>query len=140
MMATPRHPAPLAGALVSLVLALAACGSDGGTAIELSPAGQAGRDVALRSGCASCHGNDGEGRVGPPFQGLFGSTVSLQDGSTVVADEAYIVESIVDPDAKEVEGYNLPMPVTNLSDDEIAQIVDYIRELGDVGTTEEAAP
>jgi cytochrome c oxidase subunit 2 len=108
---------------------LAACGGDGDAAIELSPAGAAGRDLALQKGCASCHGTDGEGRVGPPFQGLFGSTVSLDDGTTVVADEAYIVESILEPRAKQVEGYALPMPQTNLTDDELASIVDYIREL-----------
>jgi mono/diheme cytochrome c family protein len=110
---------------------LAACGGDGDAAIQLSPAAAEGRQVALQKGCASCHGTEGEGRVGPPFQGLYGSTVELQDGSTVVADEAYIIESIVDPNAKKVAGYALPMPQTNLTDDEIASIVTYIRELAE---------
>lgn len=126
---TSLRPVASLIAVMAVSVGLAACGGDGDAAIQLSPAGAAGRDLALQKGCASCHGTDGEGRVGPPFQGLFGSTVSLDDGTTVVADEAYIVESILEPNAKQVEGYALPMPQTNLTDDELASIVDYIREL-----------
>lgn len=126
---TSLRPVASLIAVMAVSVGLAACGGDGDAAIELSPAGAVGRDLALQKGCASCHGTDGEGRVGPPFQGLFGSTVSLDDGTTVVADEAYIVESILEPNAKQVEGYALPMPQTNLTDDELASIVDYIREL-----------
>lgn len=123
-------------AVMAASIGLAACGGDGESAVQLSPAGAVGRDTALQKGCAACHGTEGEGRVGPPLQGLFGSTVSLDDGTTVVADEAYIVESILEPNAKKVDGYALPMPQTNLTDEELASIVDYIRELGgpDAGT------
>jgi cytochrome c oxidase subunit 2 len=132
MMALARSVAPLFPVLVTVAVTLAACGTDGGTATELdlTPAGEAGREVALSKGCASCHGQDGEGGVGPAFTGVFGSTVELDDADPVVADEAYIIESITDPRAKRVDGYSLPMPQVDLSDDEIASIVAYIRELG----------
>lgn len=128
-MTSTRSSARLLTACVTAVLVLSACGSDGESSIELTPAGDAGRALALEKGCAACHGPNGEGRVGPAFSGLFGSTVELEDGSTVVADEAYIVESIKEPNAKRVAGFNLPMPQTDLTDDEISSIITYIREL-----------
>ena len=112
----------------------AACAGDGGSApseLDLSPAGEAGWRMAREKGCATCHGSAGEGGVGPAFVGLFGSEVDLQDGSTVVADEAYLMRSIEDPNADKVAGYNLPMPQSNLSDAEIAAILDYLREIGE---------
>ncbi len=55
--------------------------------------------------------------------------MTLADGSTVVADDAYIRRSITDPDADRVEGYTVTMPVSGLSDDEIEAVLAYIREL-----------
>ena len=131
MMALVRSVAPLFPVLVTVVVTLAACGADGGTAtdLDLTPAGAAGRQVALTRGCASCHGQSGEGGVGPAFAGLFGRTVELDDAEPVVADEAYVIESIEEPNARRVDGYSLPMPQVDLSDDEIASILAYIREL-----------
>lgn len=123
---------------ISLVAALAiallpACaGNDAGAEIELPPAAAEGRDLFRSKGCAACHGSGADGGVGPALTGLFGSEVSIQGGETVPADRDYLVESIVDPDAKLVEGYNLPMPTTNLSDDQIDAIVAYIQELAEV--------
>ena len=122
--------------LVTALLAacLAACaGNDGRGApadLNLSPAGEAGWQMAREKGCAACHGTDGKGGVGPAFVGLYGSEVPLQDGTTVLADETYLERSIEDPNADKVEGYNLPMPQTNLSDAEIAAILDYLRDVG----------
>jgi cytochrome c oxidase subunit 2 len=113
--------------------ALAACsGAEGGAPsdLNLSPAGEAGWQMAREKGCAACHGTGGQGGVGPAFVGLFGSEVPLQDGTTVLADETYLERSIEDPNADKVEGYNLPMPQTNLSDAEIAAILDYLRDIG----------
>ncbi len=44
--------------------------------------------------------------VGPPLNGLFGSNVHLQNGKTVVADDAYVTLSILEPDAQIVNGFN----------------------------------
>lgn len=81
-------------------------------------------------GCASCHLPDGTGRA-PKMMGVFGSTVKLQDGSTVTADENYIRESIMTPMAKIVAGYAPLMPTFQgqVSEEQLAQIIAYIKSL-----------
>ncbi len=59
--------------------------------------------------CISCHRDDAQAR-GPQLKGLFGHTVRLQGGATVTADEAYVRESIVNPQAKIVDGFQPIMP------------------------------
>lgn len=81
--------------------------------------------------CLACHSVDGSQMVGPTWQGLYLHEVTLEDGSTVVADEAYLRESIVDPMAKIVEGYPPSMPPfgSTLSEEQIADIIEYIKSL-----------
>ena len=112
------------------VTALAGCGADSGSA-SLSPQAEHGRDVARTNGCSACHGSNGEGGVGPPLAGLYGSQVVLADGSTALADDAYLTEAIREPDATRVAGYDVDMPSNDLDDDQIAAVVAYIRALGD---------
>ena len=114
--------------VISLVVVAVACGGSSGG--ELSEAAEAGQQIAVQQGCASCHGADGTGGVGPKFVGLYGSQVTLTDGSTVVADDEYIRRSITDPGAERVEGYAVNMPTNGLDDDEIEAVLTYIRELG----------
>lgn len=93
-----------------------------------------GRQVAQQAGCFACHTVDGSPGVGPSWAGLFGEEVVLDDGTKVQADEAYLYESIVDPNAKIVQGYPANvMPATYgemLSEAEIQAIIDYIKSLG----------
>ena len=63
--------------------------------------------IADRPGARRATGTRATGGVGPKFVGLYGSQVTLDDGSTVVADDAYIRRSITDPDAQRVAGYTL---------------------------------
>jgi len=126
MMTTPQFRT------VIVLLALAAasgCGANGADLADLPPIAAEGRSIALQSGCASCHGTDGQGGVGPAFTGLFGSSVELADGSTVIADREYLIEAIKEPAAKQVAGYRLPMPTNRLTDDEIDQVITYIEAL-----------
>jgi cytochrome c oxidase subunit 2 len=97
--------------------------------LQLSPAGQTGRELARSNGCAACHGLNGEGGTGPALVGLYGSAVTLEDGSRVTADDAYLTESIRNPDAKLVPGYSIAMPAYDLDDAELASILAYVREL-----------
>lgn len=118
--------------VVAMALVLGACGANSADADDLSPAALAGRSVARGNGCAACHGSNGQGGVGPPFVGLFGSERPIEGSDVpVVADREYLVESIVEPSAKVVEGYNLPMPRVELSDREIDDLIAYIEALAE---------
>ena len=61
-------------------------------------------------GCVSCHSLDGTPGVGPTWLGIWGREEPLDDGTVVIVDEAYVLESIYDPNAKLVEGYAAAMP------------------------------
>ncbi len=81
------------------------------------------------NGCVACHSINGTTGQGPTWLGLFGSDVELTDGSIVVADEAFITESIADPAAKVVKGFAPVMPLYPFTNEEIANIVAYIKTL-----------
>jgi cytochrome c oxidase subunit 2 len=85
-------------------------------------------------GCVGCHVMAGTG-LGPSLKGVYNSTVTLADGSTVTANEAYIHESILNSQAKVVKGYNPIMPVYGgqLKDDEVAQLIEYVKSLASAG-------
>lgn len=123
---TRLRPAFLAG--LAALLLLAGCGGDESES-DLSPLATAGREVALSEGCVACHGNRGEGGVGPPWIGLAGSTVELEDGRAVTADAAYLRRAIVDPQADIVAGMTVRMPVNELTDGEVDALIAYIQEL-----------
>lgn len=110
-----------------VVVGASACG--GGDETGLSEAAARGKETSISNGCASCHGTDGRGGVGPSWRGLAGSEVELDDGSTVVADDDYLLRSILDPAAEIVPGYSVRMPQNSLSEDDALDIVAYIREL-----------
>ena len=93
----------------------------------LSAEARRGAEIADDSGCSACHRSEA---VAPAFEGLYGSTVELDDGSTVVADEEYLTRAITDPGADIVAGYAAAMPDNDLTDDEVASVVAYLRELG----------
>ena len=90
-----------------------------------------GEEAVEHSGCLACHSLDGTVKVGPTFKGLFGSTVLLSNGKSVVADENYLRESIVDPNAMIVKGFQPVMPSYKgiLKDDDIAAIIAYLKAL-----------
>lgn len=95
-----------------------------------APAGDAlpGDQLYVNLGCAGCHTLDGSVLVGPSWQGVFGSTEELEDGSSVTVDAAYIIESIKDPNAKIVKGYMAGlMPILPVTDAEIANLIEFIK-------------
>ncbi len=90
----------------------------------------AGRDLAASKGCLACHAADASTKIGPSWAGLYGSQVELNDGTTIVADDAYLEESIFDPNAKIVEGYTpYAMPAIPLSTPELRSIVEYLKTM-----------
>jgi len=80
--------------------------------------------------CANCHKPDGSGRC-PSLVGLFGSTVRLAGGGTAKADEGYIRESILQPQAKIVAGYGNLMPTFQglVTEEGILQLIEYVKSL-----------
>jgi cytochrome c oxidase subunit II len=89
-----------------------------------------GASLFKRFGCETCHGAGGTSQ-GPSLAGLFGKTVKLQGGTTVTADENYIRESILDPRAKIVAGYQPIMPTFKglVSEEGLLQLIAYIKSL-----------
>ncbi len=94
---------------------------------SLASSGQA---LFQQMGCATCHGSDTQGR-GPNLEGLFGKPVKLEDGRTVVADENYIRESILNPGAKVVAGFKPIMPTFQgqISEENLMALVAYVKSL-----------
>jgi cytochrome c oxidase subunit 2 len=91
----------------------------------------AGQQLFQSLGCASCHGVNGEGGRGPTLAGLFGRPAPLTNGQSVVADEVYIRESIVNPQAKIVAGFTPIMPTFQgqVSEDQLLQLIAFIKSL-----------
>ncbi len=112
---------------------LAACGGgseSGDAAVTLSKAGKAGQAVATSKGCATCHTADGSDGAGPTWKGLAGSTVTLADGTTVTADDAYLRRAITDPRAEVTKGFANVMPAdSKLTDAQVDQLIAYLHDL-----------
>lgn len=99
---------------------------------ELAALGASARGEVLftQKMCITCHRFDDNVAIGPTLKGLLGSEVKLVSGETIVADEAYIKESILEPMAKTREGataglMNLIPPIP--TDEEIADLIEYIK-------------
>ncbi|WP_256079711.1 cytochrome c oxidase subunit II [Massilia sp. YIM B04103] len=91
--------------------------------------GKMGRLLAQSKGCVACHSVDGTQSVGPGWKGLFGKTEALEGGKTVAVDEAYLKEAIATPQASLVKGFPPVMPPSQLSDAELAALIDYIKTI-----------
>ena len=84
--------------------------------------------------CHTCHLPDGTGK-GPSQVGVFGSQVKLADGSVVTAEESYIRESILNPQAKIVAGYQPLMPTFQglVNEEGLLALIEYIKSLQPAG-------
>lgn len=94
-----------------------------------------GKNLSRQKGCAACHSSDGSDSIGPSYLGLYGTKAKLVDGTKVLRDENYIRESIVNPQAKIVAGYENvfmpPYPGMIVSDREMDALISYIRSLSE---------
>jgi len=102
----------------------------GGNANQQSAAGS-GQQLYQTLGCASCHGNNGEGGRGPALLGVFNSNVQLSTGQTIRADEGYVRESILNPQAKLASGFGPIMPTFQgvVNEEQIVQLIAYVKSL-----------
>jgi cytochrome c oxidase subunit 2 len=89
-----------------------------------------GEKLFQQYGCSTCHLLDSQGRC-PNLRGVFGNPVLLSDGTQVTADEAYVRESILDPRAKTVQGFEQLMPTFQgqINEEGLLQLIAYIRSL-----------
>ena len=102
-----------------------------GEAGDLTPV-QLGAKLYTKQACAGCHSINGTKVVGPTFKGLWGRQESLADGSKVEVDENYLRESILNPNAKIVAGFQpgqMPVFAGALKEDEISAIIEFIKTL-----------
>jgi len=99
----------------------------------------AGRALFEKNGCVTCHQPGSV--LGPMLAGIVGTSVTLQDGSTVKVDEDYLRESILTPQAKVVKGFAPVMPTFKgqLNEEQILQLIAYIKSLGATPGEEGAA-
>jgi cytochrome c oxidase subunit II len=111
-----------------------------GGPVPVSPAA-AGEKLFTERNCVTCHRGD-TGARGPVLAGIFGKKVALQNGETVVADEAYIRESILSPAARVVAGYQPIMPPYQgqLTEEQILQLVAYLQSLSSPAAETAPAP
>jgi cytochrome c oxidase subunit II len=100
----------------------------------------AGEQLFSELACNTCHRDDTQGR-GPSLHGVFGQTVTLMNGGTATADEAYIRESILTPGAKVVNGFQPIMPTFQglVSEEGLLQLIEYVKSLPAPGQTAAAA-
>jgi cytochrome c oxidase subunit 2 len=106
-----------------------------GGANQQSPVA-AGQQLFQTLGCATCHAEAGTGGRGPALAGLLGKQVELNNGQTLTADDAYIRESIINPQAKTVAGFGPIMPTFQgqVSEEQLLQLVTFIKSLSPAQT------
>ena len=95
-----------------------------------APLPEAGKQLFASLGCSTCHRFDVQGR-GPNLTAVYNKPVLLEDGRTVIADENYVRESILNPTAKIVNGFKPVMPTFQgiVSDEQLNALVAYIKSL-----------
>jgi cytochrome c oxidase subunit 2 len=97
---------------------------------NISPA-EFGAKLYVSKACATCHSVDGSANTGPTWKGIYGTKHKLADGREVLVDENYLRESMLDPNAKVVAGYQPVMPTYQgiLKDKQIDALIAYIKSL-----------
>jgi len=102
----------------------------------------AGKTLFMRYGCSGCHGSNGAGGPqsestvhAPSLAGLYGSPVTLADGSVVKADDRYIRDCILTPSRQRVASYPPAMPSFSgeISEEDLLKLLAYIKSLSDAG-------
>jgi cytochrome c oxidase subunit 2 len=98
-----------------------------------------GQKLFRQLACNTCHTGDSTAR-GPVLDGLYGRSVQLQDGSTATANESYLRESILDPRAKIVAGFQPIMPTfqNQVDEEQVLELIEYVKSLN--GYREQVPP
>ena len=104
---------------------------DANTVDESVPLVDLGEEIYKKNACYTCHSTDGSKIIGPSFKGAWGTNIKHTDGSSAVVDQNYILESIIEPQKKIVDGYQGVMPSYKgiLKDREIQGVIEFIKSL-----------
>jgi len=94
-----------------------------------APAALPGKALLEEYACTACHSIDGSAGTGPTLKGLFGSKRTLDDGTTVTADEEYLEHAIEKPGEQIVKGYDNVMPEMGVPSDDMHTIIQFIETL-----------
>jgi cytochrome c oxidase subunit 2 len=112
--------------------------SGGGLTGSMSARGE---QLFQQLACSTCHLGDGTGR-GPALTGVFGSQVALESGQTVLADESYVRNSILNPQNQLVAGYQPLMPTFQglINEEGVMSLIEYVKSLAADRTAGAQAP
>jgi cytochrome c oxidase subunit 2 len=89
-----------------------------------------GESLAIQNGCIACHSSDGSPGLGPTWFGLYDSEVELADGTSIIANDDFIIESILNPGATIVAGYEtVLMPAYQFDEGQLEDLIAYIKTL-----------
>jgi len=104
---------------------------EGDESMKTMPLPELGKITYENAGCATCHSLDGSSGQGPSWNGIFGQTRNFIDGTSARVDENYIRQSIMEPNAKVVKGYEQIMPTFQglLRDRQVLGVIEYIKQL-----------
>ena len=104
---------------------------DAGNLLDTLPPAEAGEKLYLTKGCTQCHSVDGAAGIGPTFRDMFAGSFGTRDGSTIVVDEDYVRESLLDPAASVIAGFEPVMPTYagKLKDKEITMLIAYFKSI-----------
>lgn len=95
---------------------------------KLAPPVDMGKKLYEKKGCISCHSLDGKPNTGPTWKGVFGRDEEMSDGVHIKVDENYLLESITNPSAKTVKGFQAgAMPAWRGTDREVQLLIEYIK-------------
>ncbi|MDX2131684.1 MAG: cytochrome c oxidase subunit II [Planctomycetota bacterium] len=93
--------------------------------------------------CASCHTIDGSPNTGPTWLNAYGATHEMTNGEQVTVDDAYILESIMEPSKRVVKGFengNMPSFRGLLTPTQVDGIIQFMKSISDKAGTDGAAP
>ena len=104
---------------------------NGGQSVQNMSMEQKGAKLASRLGCNGCHGAE-DTIHGPSLIGLLGSKRKFTDGSSVIADEAYVRESILKPHSRITQGWGETMPAYagQINEEDVLMLIAYIKSMG----------
>ena len=102
---------------------------------EPRPLEDAGKAIWAARGCQGCHSINGAAGTGPTWKGLWGAERQFTDGTSAVADENYVQESIYYPQRHIVQGYRNAMPsyAGQLTDKDVSAVIAFLKILADTG-------